>query len=191
MSISRGRAEVGEGELELIRRSLNGEIEAWGEIVRRYKEAVFGVAMGILGNAADAEDISHDAFIRAYENLRRYDLSRRFSTWLFAITANLCKNKLRRERFFAPLRHASRIAAASNPAEQVAKEELSTKVRESLNELSFKYRAPLVLRFYADLDYKEIAQALDLPEGTVKTRLHRGKLELKRILEQKGVKGYA
>lgn len=184
---------MGEGELELIRRSLNGQIEAWGEIVSRYKEAVFGVAMGILGNAADAEDASHDAFIRAYENLRRYDLSRRFSTWLFAITANLCKNKLRRERFFAPLRHASRLAANSNfnPAEQAAKEELSMKVRESLDELSFKYRAPLVLRFYADMDYKEIAHALNLPEGTVKTRLHRGKLELRRILEQKGVKGYA
>lgn len=182
---------MAEGELELIRRSLNGEIEAWGEIVCRYKEAVFGVAMGILGNAADAEDASHDAFIRAYENLRRYDLSRRFSTWLFAIAANLCKNKLRRERFFTPLRHASRLVAKANPAEQVAKDELAMKVRESLDELSFKYRAPLVLRFYADMDYKEIAQALNLPEGTVKTRLHRGKLELKRILEQKGVKGYA
>ena len=182
---------MGEGELELIRRSLNGEIEAWGEIVRRYKEAVFGVAMGILGNAADAEDASHDAFIRAYDNLRRYDLSRRFSTWLFAITVNLCKNKLRRERFFAPLRHASRIAANSNPAEEVAKEELWLKVREALNDLSLKYRTPLVLRFYSDMDYKDIAQALDLPEGTVKTRLHRGKLELKRILERKGVKGYA
>ncbi len=63
-------------------------------------------------------------------------------------------------------------------------------IKEALAELGFKYRAPLVLRYYSELDYKEIAQILGLPQGTVKTRLHRGKAELRRILELKGVKGY-
>lgn len=182
---------MGEGELELIQRALRGEIEAWGEIVRRYKDAVFGVALGILGNPHDAEDATQDAFIRAYENLGRYDLKRKFSTWIFTIVANICKNKLRRERFFAPLKTLSQLQGANDPAEQVSREERELLVQEALAALDEKYRAPLVLRFYGDLEYKEIAEALGLPEGTVKTRIHRAKSALRDWLAAKGVKGYA
>ncbi len=183
---------MGEGELELIQQALQGDMEAWGEIVRRYKEAVFGVALGIMGNAADAEDVAQDAFIRAYENLRRYDLTRKFSTWIFTIAANICKNKLRRERFFAPLKDVSRLAGAGgDPATQVAREQRQMLVQQALAALDEKYRAPLVLYYYADLEYQEIAQALGLPEGTVKTRIHRAKLALKEWLAAKGVKGNA
>jgi len=177
-------------ELELLRRSLAGELEAWGEIVTRYKQAVFGIAMGILGNAADAEDATADAFIRAYENLHRYDLKRRFSTWIFTIVSNLCKNRLRREQLRPRVQDASEVAGGADPAVEVAREERGRLIREALGELGFKYRAPLVLRYYGELDYKEIALILGLPEGTVKTRLHRGKVELKRILERKGVNRY-
>ncbi len=178
---------MGEGELRLVQQALQGDIDAWGEIVRRYKSAVYGVALGILGNPADAEDIVQDAFIRAYENLHRYDLKRKFSTWLFTITANLCKNKLRRERFFAPLKGLSQIRGGEDPAETVAREERCSRVQEALQELDEKYRTPLVLRYYSDLEYKEIAEALGIPEGTVKTRIHRGKQALKHWLEAKGV----
>lgn len=187
---AKGRV-MGEGELELIQRALRGELEAWGEIVRRYKEAVFGIALGILGNVADAEDAAQDTFIRAYENLHRYDLSRKFSTWLFTITANICKNKLRRERFFAPLKDAMRMIGGSDPAEQLAREERRALVQEALASLDEKYRAPLVLYYYGDLEYKEIAETLGLPEGTVKTRIHRAKLALRDFLEARGVKGDA
>lgn len=177
-------------ELELLRRSLAGDLKAWGEIVQRYKRAVFGIAMGILGNAADAEDAAQDAFIRAYENLRRFDLSRRFSTWIFTIVSNICKNRLRRERIRERIPDARQIPGGADPAEEAAWEERGGLIKEALAELGFKYRAPLVLRYYSELDYKEIAQILGLPQGTVKTRLHRGKAELRRILELKGVKGY-
>lgn len=178
-------------ELELLRRSLAGELEPWGEIVKRYKQAVFGIAMGILGNAADAEDATQDAFIKAYENLRRYDLSRRFSTWIFTIVSNGCKNRLRRERLSRRVPDATDVAGGADPAMETVLEERGRLIKEGLGALGFKYRAPLVLRYYSELNYREIAQILGLPEGTVKTRLHRGKAELKRILEQKGVEGYA
>lgn len=182
---------MGEGELELIQRALHGDTSAWGEIVRRYKDAVFGIAIGILGNPADAEDATHDAFIRAYEGLHTFHLDKRFSTWIFAVTANVCKNKLRRERLFAPLRHISRLTKGSDPAKQLAQQERTQIIRDAIDQLGPAYRMPLVLRYYADLDYKEIAEALGLPEGTVKTRLHRAKSQLKQILEQKGVTGHA
>jgi len=165
-------------------------LEAWGEVVTRYKRAVFGIALGILGNAADAEDAAQDAFIRAYENLRRYDLQRRFSTWIFTIVSNLCKNRLRRERFSTRLADDTQIPGGADPATEAVQEERGRLIKEALTELALKYRAPLVLRYYNDLDYAEIAQILGLPEGTVKTHLHRGKVELRRILERKGVKGY-
>lgn len=182
---------MGEGELELIQRALHGDTSAWGEIVRRYKDAVFGIAIGILGNPADAEDATHDAFIRAYEGLHTFHLDKRFSTWIFAVTANVCKNKLRRERIFTPLKYISRLTKGSDPAQQLAHQERTQIIRDAIDQLGPAYRAPLVLRYYADLDYKEIAEALGLPEGTVKTRLHRAKAQLKRILEQKGVTGHA
>lgn len=170
-------------ELELLRCSLDHDLEAWGEIVTRYKRAVFGIAMGILGNAADAEDAAADAFIRAYENLHRYDLKRRFSTWIFTIVSNICKNRLRHERLRERVPDASRVAGGADPAAEAIREERGQLIKQALGELSFKYRAPLVLRYYSELDYKEIARILGLPEGTVKTRLHRGKAELRRILE--------
>lgn len=182
---------MGEGELELIQRALTGDTSAWGEIVRRYKDAVFGIAIGILGNPADAEDATHDAFIRAYEGLHTFHLDKRFSTWIFAVTANVCKNKLRRERLFAPLKHISRLTKGNDPAKQLAQQERTQIIREAIEQLGPAYRMPLVLRYYADLDYKEIAEALGLPEGTVKTRLHRAKSQLKHMLEQKGVTGHA
>jgi RNA polymerase sigma-70 factor (ECF subfamily) len=182
---------MGEGELELIQQALQGDIDAWGEIVRRYKDAVFGVALGIVGNAPDAEDAAQDAFIRAYENLRRYDLERKFSTWIFTITANICKNKLRRERFFRPLKNPARILGGEDPADQVARDERQALVQEALRSLDERYREPLVLYYYGELEYKEIAEALGMPEGTVKTRIHRAKFALKEWLEARGVKGNA
>lgn len=182
---------MGEGELELIQRALNGDTAAWGEIVRRYKDAVFGIAIGILGNPADAEDAAHDAFIRAYEGLHTFHLDKKFSTWIFAVTANVCKNKLRRERLFAPLKHFSRLTKGNDPAQQLVQHERIRIMRDAIDQLKPAYRMPLVLRYYADLDYKEIAEVLGLPEGTVKTRLHRAKAELKHILEKKGVTGHA
>jgi RNA polymerase sigma-70 factor (ECF subfamily) len=177
-------------ELELLQQALAGDLEAWGEMVTRYKRAVFGIALGILGNPADAEDATQDAFIRAYENLRRYDLRRRFSTWIFTIVSNICKNRLRQERFTSRLEDETQVPGGADPALAAVEAERGRLIKEALSELDFKYRAPLVLRYYSDLDYQEIAQILGLPEGTVKTHLHRGKAELKKILERKGVRGY-
>jgi len=176
-----------EEELSLLHRSLSGDLDAWGEIVTRYKEAVFGVALGITRNPADAQDAASDAFIRAYENLNRYDMSRKFSTWIFTIVANLCKNKLRRAKFTAPLKQVGRLIGGRDPAKIAYQESRDALVQEAVERLGDKYRPAIILRFYADLDYKEIAEILRLPEGTVKTRLHRAKAQLRALLTEKGV----
>jgi RNA polymerase sigma-70 factor (ECF subfamily) len=177
---------MGESELRLIQRALNRDMEAWAEIMNNYKRAVFGVSLGILKNVADAEDTTQEAFIRAYEKLHTYNMQKKFSTWLFTVAANLCKNKLRRAKFSTALKSESMLVDERDPAMIAAQDEMQQKVRKALDNLRYDYRAPMVLRFYADLDYKEIAEVLDVPEGTIKTRLHRGKQELRRLLEQEG-----
>jgi len=179
-------------EVSLLRAALEGEVDAWGEIVVRYKDAVFGLCLGFLRNRADAEDITHDAFIRAYENLRRYQIDRRFSTWLFTVAANLCRNRLRYRRYhpvFSPEETEEETGGAGgiSPEVAVAREERGKRVRQALDTLPPSYRSPLVLRYYNELSYQEIGEVLAIPEGTVKTRIHRGKLLLKEKIEKDGV----
>jgi RNA polymerase sigma-70 factor (ECF subfamily) len=171
-------------EVSLLRASLTGETAAWGEIVSRYKDAVYGLCLGFLRNRADAEDLTHDAFIRAYDNLRRYHLDKRFSTWIFTIAANLCRNRLRYRRNHPVVEQPTHLAGGADPAVVVAGEDRQKRVQESLNRLPYAYRAPLVLRFYNDLSYREIGEILAIPEGTVKTRIHRAKAMLKGLIEK-------
>jgi len=171
-------------EVSLLRASLQGDTAAWGEMISRYKDAVFGLCLGFMRNRADAEDICHDAFIRAYLNLRRYDLERKFSTWLFTIAANLCRNQLRYRRNHPSTQEPLQIRGGQDPAKLLDAEERQAKVRKALDTLPYSYRAPLVLRFYNELPYQEISDILAIPEGTVKTRIHRGKAMLKARYEE-------
>lgn len=175
-------------ELELIQRSLNGDLEAWGEIVMRYKEAVFAVTLSILRNRADAEDATQDAFIRAYENLRRYDLSRKFSTWLFTVAANVAKNALRKRR---RQREPPIFEPEGDPAEEVHTDIRLEAVRKAVAELPEPYRAPVVLHYWHGLALEEIGQILGIPVGTVKTRLHRARALIRAKLLEQGVIGDA
>lgn len=171
-------------EVTLLRASLDGETAAWGEIVTRYKDAVFGLCLGFLRNRADAEDIAQDAFVRAYVNLRRYNLEKKFSTWLFTIAANLCRNRLRYRRNHPVVEPPDSIPGGGDPAVTIAREDRQAKIKAALSRLPYSYRAPLVLRFYNDLPYRDIGDILGIPEGTVKTRIHRGKALLKDLMEQ-------
>ncbi|MGC9530020.1 MAG: sigma-70 family RNA polymerase sigma factor [Candidatus Bipolaricaulaceae bacterium] len=172
------------GELELIQQSLDGDLEAWGEIVRRYKEAAFGVALAILRHRADAEDAVQEAFIRAYQRLHRYDTSRKFSTWLFTVTANVAKNMLRKRRRPDPPHPA---VLGPDPAEVIRREDVAAAVREVVWSLPEAYRVPLVLRYWHELDLAEIGRVLGLGVGTVKTRLHRGRGLVRSQLVERGV----
>ena len=132
-------------EVSLLRSSLDGETEAWGEIITRYKEAVFGLCLGFLRNRADAEDLTHDTFIRAYQNLRRYRLEKRFSTWLFTIASNLCRNRLRYRRYHPVYSPPEEVSGGGDPAVVVSREDLYARADEVARNIAS--HSPVAVRY--------------------------------------------
>lgn len=174
-------------EKELLYRSLRGEKEAWGEVARRYKHAVYGVNLALLKDRTEAEDATQETFVKAWNNLEKYDMNRKFSTWLFTIGSNISKNIIRKRDRWSFINNLSLMKGKNDPQTQAKKDERINGVREAVFSLSSKYRAPLILRFWGEQTYEDISKILDIPEGTVKTRLHRGKNKVKELCKQKGL----
>ncbi|ABU58154.1 sigma-70 family RNA polymerase sigma factor [Roseiflexus castenholzii] len=174
----------------LIQRSIEGDHAAFAQLVERYAGAVFNLAYRMLGNAQEAEDASQEIFLKVYANLARFDRERKFSTWLLSIGSNYCIDRLRRRRF-AWLTLDDTVLTIPNPGKgpehsAIEREERDA-VQRALLRLPPAYREVAVLRYWHDLSYEEIVQALGLPESTIKTRLHRARRMLADALRSEGV----
>jgi RNA polymerase sigma-70 factor (ECF subfamily) len=172
---------------ELIERAMAGDTAAFGQIVERHREVVFRVAARIVGRD-DAQDVSQDAFLRAFHRLDRFRGQGSFRAWLLQITHNTALNALARRRpepAGAPAEVAGTTASTEVrrlPVERLEEHERRERLELKLRELRPEHRAVLVLRELEELSYEEIAQATDSPLGSVKGRLHRARGELIRIL---------
>lgn len=172
-------------EATLIREAHAGDQEAFRHIVERYQGAVYNLAYRMLGDAEEAEDAAQEIFVRIYRQLGRYDPARKFSTWTLAIATNYCIDQLRRRRMqLVPLENIIPWARAreAGPEGEALSRESRDEVQRLLKELPEKYRAPLVLRYWEDLSCAEIAEILGVPEGTVKTQIHRARKQLGKLL---------
>lgn len=182
---------------EIVRRRitevLKGDHNAFSEIVELYKDKVYQLCYRMLGNSHEAEDIAQEAFIRAYVNIDRYNTSRKFSTWLYRIATNLCIDRIRKKKpdYYLDAEIAgtdgltmySQIAAdGSQPADEVTNMELQNEIQKEISSLPEKYRSVIVLKYIEELSLNEISEILDLPLGTVKTRIHRGREALRKRL---------
>ncbi len=170
-------------DLTLIRRSLAGDERAFAALFDRYKNLVYKTAYLMLGNTNDAEDALQEVFVKVHKSLSTFQPSRgAFSTWLHRITVNHCLNQ-RRKRHLSTLSLAEvspTLLAAPSPSPDGRPGE-EAMVWQALNRLSDKQRTIVILRYYWELSYGEIAQILDIPVGTVKSRLH---LALKTLREE-------
>jgi RNA polymerase sigma-70 factor (ECF subfamily) len=188
---------------EIVRRSMNGDSGAWAEMVRAHQKRVYGLCYRFTGNATDAEDLTQDVFLKVYTNLSSFDATRgSLPVWITTMTRNLLVDNFRRtrnqratssldegwdqtEELRPHLRAADRLAdAGPSPHEAAARNELKKMVEQALMRVSADLREAVILRDLQDLDYKEIAQVLEIPEGTVKSRISRGRAELARLLER-------
>jgi len=173
-----------------IKQVRKGDQSAFAEIVEIHKDKVFQIAFRMLGNRHEAEDIAQEAFLRAYVNIHTYDINKKFSTWLYRIATNLTIDRIRKKKpdFHLDAEVAgaegltlySKIASKEAlPEEQIESLELQETIQEVILKLPEKYRSVIVLKYIEELSLKEISEILDLPIGTVKTRIHRGREALR------------
>ncbi|MCE2793533.1 MAG: sigma-70 family RNA polymerase sigma factor [Planctomycetota bacterium] len=178
-----------ESETRLIRAATAGDPEAFGRLVLMYQDRLVNSLFHLLGNQAEAEDVAQEAFVLAFLKLATFRGQSQFYTWLFRIARNLSVSRFRKARKTASLdaveSGGSQLLLSDEPApdRQLLVEEAGTRVREALARLSEEHRAILILRELDELDYDAIAAALELPVGTVRSRLHRARLQLKAELE--------
>jgi RNA polymerase sigma-70 factor (ECF subfamily) len=173
---------------DLVERLQASDPAAFEALVRAYQHRVFGVAVRMLGNRTDAEDIAQEVFLRVYRAIGTFRGEAKLSTWLYGIASNLCLNRLAsadrhrvRHDEDAIMRAPSEAADATATIER---NEVDTALRQAIAELPDERRIVVVLRDLEGLSYDEIAQALDLEPGTVRSRLHRARLDLKSKMER-------
>jgi RNA polymerase sigma-70 factor, ECF subfamily len=165
-------------EIGWIEQTLRGEQVAFGQLMHRYAGAVYNLAYRMLGDAQDAEDASQEIFLRAYTRLTSFDPTRRFSTWLLSIASNYCIDRLRRRRFAWLTLDDVAFALPSyehGPERSALDHEERDRVQAALRRLPDHYRLVLVLRYWQEMSYNEIAQVTGLTESALKTRLHRAR----------------
>lgn len=172
-------------DVDLIRDCQLGKKSSFGELVDRYKNRVYTSVFRMVRNSHDAEDIAQETFIAAYRAIGNFDLSKKFAPWLMKIATNLSIDHLRRKgQQIIPLDSAEEVELQINesPLESAEVSELNDLTEQVIAELPPRYRAAITL-YYADrLKYDEVADALDIPIGTVKTYLHRGREIMKKRL---------
>ncbi len=184
----------------LVRRCISGDAAAWEEIVQRYHRRIYNVCYRFAGDAENAQDLTQEVFIKMYRTLNTYDSGKgAFMTWVTTITRNLLVDHFRKTKSdrvtdsldSIPSEHedaqplSERIADRAPPPDaSVQSRETREMVHLALQKLSPELREAVILRDLQDMDYREIATALRVPEGTVKSRINRGRAELARLLQR-------
>ncbi len=176
-----------------IKQVLKGDQNAYSDIVNLYQHKLYQICYRMLSNKHEAEDIAQEAFVRAYINLHTFDQKRKFSTWLYRIATNLCIDRIRKKKpdYYLDAEVAgtegldmySQLSSNDKlPDDQVEQMELQDRIQYEISRLPDKYRSVIVLKYMEELSLQEISEILDLPLGTVKTRIHRGREALRKQL---------
>jgi RNA polymerase sigma-70 factor, ECF subfamily len=190
-----------EQDQELVKRCLTGDNSAWDALLRAYTRKIYNLCYRFTGRTQDAEDLTQEIFIKIFQTLRSYDSAQgSFSTWMNRVSRNHLVDHYRRskrDRLTSSIEDElgtleEKPGPNIEPISQIEAREIKDKLQLALNKLSPDLREAVVLRDLHDLDYQEIAIVLRVPEGTVKSRINRGRLELARVLKRmEGMRGAA
>jgi RNA polymerase sigma-70 factor (ECF subfamily) len=177
----------------LIADCLQGRTAAFGELVRRYQDRLYHCVYRLVDNAEDAQDVVQDAFLNAYQSLDRFKGDSQFFTWLYRIAFNTSISLKRKRRVALALRIGRAEpgvheplddSAASRPEHALEKAEQEQRIQQALNRLSPEHRMVLVLKDMEGQKYESMAELLQVPVGTIRSRLHRARMELRELLQQ-------
>ena len=187
-------AELTWTDEELVARSVAGDHDSFNQLIRRWERPIYALAFRVLGREDDARDVCQEAFLRAFRALPGFKGDAKFSSWLYRITLNLCRDWLRRKKR-TPVVQAPdgidlvELAAAQGPVESiedlVARKQLSAVVATAMASLPDEQRTAIVLKEFHGLTFQEIADLQQIPLSTVKTRLYQGLSVLRRTLDVK------
>lgn len=178
---------------ELIDKTLAGDQAAFGLLARKYQDRVYNLALPIVGNVDDAMDVTQETFLQALSHLGSFRRSSRFYTWLYRIAYNCAVGSLRRRKRVVSVDSVIEeygetfVSNVEAPDARARLADDAKILRVALSELSEEYRVPLVLREIEGANYEQIAETLNIPVGTVRSRLHRARASLREALERAGV----
>lgn len=193
MELNPNFSEKASTDYYLVKAAINGDDQAYAELLGRYKDSIYFMLLKMVNNSIDAEDLTIEAFSKAFKNIEQYSPKFAFSTWLFKIATNNCIDFLRKKRCItvsidnesSDINSGSNISFKSktlNPEEQLMKEQKHILVREIVQKLKPRYKRLVELRYFKELSYEEISKELDIPLGTVKAQLFRSRELLQNIL---------
>ena len=180
-------------DLKIIESCLLGNTQMFSRLIDNYKNMVYNLAYRMSSNPQEAEDISQEAFMRAYQSLAHFNPSYKFSTWLYQITLNIIRDKFKKKEIDSvsldtPIEtddsefYPQPADSTNNPEQIITQQEDAQIIQKAILSLPLKYREVIILRHLQDLSYIEIANILKLPSGTVKVRLYRAREQLRKIL---------
>src|SRR5262252_3398713 len=172
-------------ERELVERCRRGEVGAFEELVDRYKSLVFAMIMRTIPDRSQAEDLAQDVFLRVHRGLPYFRGEARLSTWIYRIVINVCAQETSRQRPPAVSLDdpAARLRTPSTVDRQFSDFELRERLEKAIQQLPPQYRVLIAGHYLQGLQYEDLAEAMQLPLGTVKTQLHRAKRQLRELLE--------
>jgi RNA polymerase sigma-70 factor (ECF subfamily) len=195
MEIESGLSEKAQHDLKVIHRALNGDSKAYAELLDRYRDSVYYVMLRMVNNPSDAEDLTIEAFGKAFHNLPKYVPSHAFSTWLFRIATNNCIDYMRRksqsprpfnqEEGEEDEMEATVASDIRAPDDIMIDRETAASLNRIVRSLKPRYRRLIELRYFEDYSYEQIAAELSLPIGTVKARLFRAKVLILNMIKSK------
>ncbi|HYK76355.1 MAG TPA: sigma-70 family RNA polymerase sigma factor [Daejeonella sp.] len=195
MEVNPNFSENAKNDFNLVEKAKTGDQKAYADLMQRYKDSIHFMALKMVNNKDDAMDLTVETFAKAFENLDKYKPDFAFSTWLFRIATNNCIDFIRKKKI-----HTTSIdsmideegderplqirADTLNPEETSIKKQQNAQLKEIVDKLPSRYRILIMLRYFDELSYDEIAQQLDLPLGTVKAQLFRARDLLSNIMNR-------
>jgi RNA polymerase sigma factor (sigma-70 family) len=193
MEINTNLSEKAQRDFVLVQQAARGDQKAYAELLGRYRDAIYYMLIKMVNNASDAEDLTIEAFGKAFKNIQQYTPNYAFSTWLFKIATNNCIDFIRKKKTLTvsldqndddPDKMSTDIMAPIlDPEEEMIKEQKQKLMREIVGKLKPRYRKLIELRYFNEYSYEEIAEELELPIGTVKAQLFRARELLFNILK--------
>jgi RNA polymerase sigma factor (sigma-70 family) len=193
MEINTNLSEKAQRDFVLVQQATRGDQKAYAELMGRYRDAIYYMLIKMVNNASDAEDLTIEAFGKAFKNIQQYTPNYAFSTWLFKIATNNCIDFIRKKKTLTisldqndddpDKMNTDIMAPILDPEEEMIKEQKQKMMREIVSKLKPRYRKLIELRYFKEYSYEEIAEELELPIGTVKAQLFRARELLYNILK--------